>query len=181
VWPPLPAPRRRRRAAHPGLLFAAPSRGGSSAAAAAAAAAPPSPRLAWTHIDDVIDMDWPARRAELVSGCPPPPALCRPQHVFDAVFVIGLPRYAARASRTVAQLEAAGVNFTLVRAHDARPGGWTTQRLAEVVMLRDYDKGAGMFCLFLTHLALFEAARARGLRWFGAQRGGVRGGVRGGD
>jgi hypothetical protein len=147
----------------PAHIAAAPFRD-AAAAAPPPPPPPPAPSLSWTHIDDVIDVDWPARRAELVTGCPPPPALCRAHHVFDAVFVISLPRYAARATRVAAQLEAAGVNFTLVRGPDGRVGGWTTKKLAEIVMLWHSDKTAGPFCLLMTHLALFEAARARGLR-----------------
>jgi hypothetical protein len=136
----------------------------SASAIASDDASPPPPPLTWTLIDDVMNIDWPARRLELVTGCPHPPALCRAHHVYDAVFLISLPRFAARTARTAAQLTAAGVNFTLVRGHDARSGGPAIQKLAEIAMLRDYDKAAGTFFLYLTHLALLEAARIRGLR-----------------
>ena len=103
----------------------------ASAAAASAVSAsasnqgpPISDALAgrWVNVADLLNHRNASALPPRSGACPPAPARCALQDVFDEVFLISLPRFAERAERTVRQLDALGVPFTLVHAQDARSG-----------------------------------------------------------
>ena len=104
------------------------------------------PALPWEPVSSLPDANFSAHRPP-APGCPPPPALCRLEHVFDEILVLSLPRFAARASRVVAQLRALGAPFTLIHAHDARVVG---------AVAASADLRPGEFALRLTHVAVLE-------------------------
>ena len=76
----------------------------------------------WVNVADLLNHRNVSALPPRSGACPPAPARCALQDVFDEVFVISLPRFAERAERTVRQLDALGVPFTLVHAQDARSG-----------------------------------------------------------
>lgn len=101
--------------------------------------------LPWIPATALIDVNFSAHRPP-ATGCPPPPDLCRLEHVFDEIVVIGLPRYAWRAARITGQLAALDTPVTLVYAFDTRvigPAANSRLRPAE-------------FALWLTHVAIFQ-------------------------
>ena len=111
--------------------------------------APPPPAgpaargLPWVPIAALADANF-SRHAP-APGCPPPPALCALNDVFDEVVLISLPRFPARAQRATAQLDALGARYTLVHAHDTRTVGSGAPS--------GFSKGE--FALWLTHLGIF--------------------------
>ena len=78
--------------------------------------------LEWVAVGDLTSSSRARAASNASIGCPPSPLQCRLTHIFSEVFVISLPRFAERAERTARQLDALGVAFTLVRAHDAASG-----------------------------------------------------------
>ena len=98
-------------------------------------------QLQWTSLAEL------AAAANASARCEPAPALCRLQDVFDKIVVISLPRFSARVSRIVAQLDALHAPYTLLHARDATAasfeGGPANQR-------------PGVRALWLTHVELLE-------------------------
>jgi GR25 family glycosyltransferase involved in LPS biosynthesis len=107
--------------------------------------------IVWVPTDALADLNTSAFQP--AGGCPPPPALCRLQDVFDEVIVLSLPRFPQRAQRAAAQLVALGTPFTMVQARDKRTGD--VAGLAPQLM-RDDHGSPGVFALYLTHLAMLR-------------------------
>ena len=76
----------------------------------------------WVNPDDLLGRRNFSASPARSGTCPPAPARCALQDVFDEVFLISLPRFTERAERTARQLDALGVPFTLVHAQDSRSG-----------------------------------------------------------
>jgi hypothetical protein len=117
--------------------------------------------IVWVPIDALADLNTSAFRP--APGCPPLPALCRLQDVFDEVIVLSLPRFPQRAERAAAQLVALGTPFTMVQARDKRTGD--VAGLAPALMLADHGS-PGVFALYLTHLAMLRYVTAGPFRNF---------------
>ena len=109
-------------------------------------------------------------------GCPPLPALCRLQDVFDEVIVLA-PAHSPpqRAQRTAAQLAALGTPFTLVQARNDSSAGE-----ALLAVLRRVAAGPARHCALLADgvtlaadfpAAFDAAARALPAGWAGAWLG----------
>lgn len=86
--------------------------------------------MRWVDASEAADIEWTPQRN---SGCPPPPALCRPHDVFDAIFVLSHPQSQARAERVCAQLDAAGVEYVLIQRHNDDAEHETHKSLLAVV------------------------------------------------
>ena len=116
------------------------------------------PSLPWVPVTSLPAADFSAHRTP-APGCPRPPALCRLEHVFDEILVLSLPRFAARASRMVAQLRALDAPFTLIHAYDSRSlnftykglSGNTMALLTTVLAIADYVERSPF-----RHVLLFE-------------------------
>ena len=103
--------------------------------------------LHWVPVASLPDANFSAHRPP-APGCPPPPALCRLEHVFDEILVLSLPRFAGRTARILAQLRALGAPFTLIHAHDARSVGFLALKMDKSTM-----------ALLMTHVAIAEYIR----------------------
>lgn len=118
-----------------------------SAPASAAPSPKPSDALQWVPSENISAI-LNATTRHVAGGCPPPPALCRLEHVFTHVFIIGMPRAVSRARRAAAQVRALGCPFTLIAAVDAVEL-WA--RNPTMRSIENGNGGRGSTALALTH------------------------------
>ena len=107
--------------------------------------------IVWVPTDSLLDLNTSAFRP--APGCPPLPAQCHLQDVFDEVVVLSLPRFPQRARRIAAQLNALGTPFTMVHARDKRTGD--VAGFAKELMVKDHGS-PGALGLLLSHLAILR-------------------------
>lgn len=83
--------------------------------------ASPPPAHVWVHLSDLATPEYAAAHRPPAPGCPPPPALCRMEDVFDEIMVVALPfpKWAGRLARITGQLRALGTPYTLLHAIEA--------------------------------------------------------------
>lgn len=112
----------------------------------------PSPQIVWKTLESLLD-DSP-NGYPIAAGCPPEPFLCRLHDIFDEIVIMSLPRFTKRYTRTIAQLDAMGVPYTLVHARDGR--SFEAEIFANVWMFDSRDKTANIFSLYLTQLGILD-------------------------
>jgi hypothetical protein len=74
--------------------------------------------------------------------------------VFDEILVISLPRFTERHTRMRAQLDALGLRYTLIHAHDARSAGMA--ELAMSFLARESERRPSVMSLYLTQVAILQ-------------------------
>lgn len=117
---------------------------------------PPTPspptQIVWKTLESLLDES--SNGYTIAVGCPPQPFVCRLHDLFDEIVVMSLPRFTKRYTRTIAQLDAMGVPYTLVHARDGRSPD--ALALANAWMVDSRDQTANIFSLYLTQLGILD-------------------------
>ena len=127
---------------------------------------PDTVKLPFVTIEELARTD-PSQRA-LAPGCPKQRTeLCKLEHVFDEIFVLGAESRVRFAKRISAQLGALGTPFTLIRAQPKDAPGIKEQAMRYMDNSRFHsNRNAGVYALHLTQLAVFDyIARSPGKRF----------------
>ena len=121
---------------------------------------PIPPIIKWTTLDSLLDVNFTERN--FATGCPPLPALCRLDHMFDEILIMSLPRFHARYMRVISQLDEMNIPYTLVHARDARSPG--SSEIVQTFFHDWRDHTGAIFSLFLTQLAILDYAAKSPMR-----------------